>query len=53
MIEYESNGDKNKTLSNEELKIRQYLKDIINDLKKFDTWKVQLKICLLEIMKKV
>ena len=38
-IEYESNSDRNKTLSIEEYlnKIRPYLKDIINDLKKFDT----------------
>ena len=35
-IEYESNGDKNKTLSLEKYldKIRPYLKDIINNLKK-------------------
>ena len=35
-IEYESNGDRNKTLSAEEYlnKIRPYLKDIINDLNK-------------------
>ena len=38
-IEYESNGDRNKTLSVEEYlnNIRPYLKDIINDLKKSDT----------------
>ena len=43
-IEYESNGDRNKTLSVEEYlnKIRPYLKDIINNLKKSDTWKIQL-----------
>ena len=43
-IEYESNGAKNKTLSVEEYlnKIRPYLKDIINNLKKSDTWKAQL-----------
>ena len=37
-IEYESNGDRNKTLSAEEYlnKIRPYLKDIINNLKKSD-----------------
>ena len=41
-IEYESNGDKNKALSVEEYlnKIRPYLKDIINNLQKFDTWKI-------------
>ena len=38
-IEYKSKGDKNKILSVEEYldKIRPYLKDIINDLKKSDT----------------
>ena len=43
-IEYESKGDKNKTLSVEKHlnKIRPYLKDIINNLKKSDTWKIQL-----------
>ena len=43
-IEYESNGDRNKTLSVEEYlnKIRSYLKDIINNFKKSDSWKVQL-----------
>ena len=43
-IEYESNNDRNKTLSVEEYlnKIRPYLKDITNDLKKSDTWKIQL-----------
>ena len=40
-IENESNGDRNKTLSIEEYlnKTRPHLKDIINDLKKIDTWK--------------
>ena len=44
--EYESNGDRNKTLSDEEYlnKIRLYLKDIINNLKKSDTWKIQLTV---------
>ena len=27
-------------------KVRQYLKDIINGLKKFDTWKIQLTITI-------
>ena len=38
-IEYESNGDRNKTLSVGEYfnKIRLYLKDITNNLKKSDT----------------
>ena len=45
-IEYESNGDRNKILSIEEYvnKIRPYLKDVINDLKKSNTWKTQLTI---------
>ena len=45
-IEYESNGDRNKTLSVEEYfnKIRPYLKDIINNLEKSNTWKIQLTI---------
>ena len=45
-IEYESNGERNKTLSVEEylIKIRPYLKDIINNLKKSDAWKIQLTI---------
>ena len=39
-------GNRNKTLSVKEYlnKISSYLKDIINNLKKFDTWKIQLKI---------
>ena len=47
-IEYKSNGDRNKTLSLEEYlnKIRPYLKGIINDLKKSDTWKIQLTIAI-------
>ena len=44
--EYESNDDRNKTLSVEEYlnKIRPYLKDITNNLKKSGTWKIQLTI---------
>ena len=44
-IEYESKGDRNKTLSVEEYlnKIRPYFKDI-NNLKISDTWKIQLTI---------
>ena len=43
-MEYESNGYRNKTLLNEECldKITPNLKDITNDLKKFDIWKIQL-----------
>ena len=45
-IEYESKSDKNKTLSVGEYlnKIRPYLNHIRNNLKKSDTWKIQLKI---------
>ena len=45
-IYYNSNGGKNKTLSVEEYlnKIRPYLKDIINNLKKSYKWKIQLTI---------
>ena len=45
-IEYKSNGDRNKTLPVEEYlkKISPYLKDVINNLKKSDTWKIQLTI---------
>ena len=42
---YKNKGDR-KTLSAEEYlnKIKSYLKDIINDLKKFNMWKIQLTI---------
>ena len=42
-IEYESNSDRTKELSVEKYpnKIRPYLKDIINTIKKPDTWKTQ------------
>ena len=45
-IEYESNRDRNRTISVEEYlnKIRLYLKDIITNLKKSNTWKIQLTI---------
>ena len=47
-IEYKSNSDRYKTLSVEEYldKIRSYLRDIINDLKQSDTWKIQLTITI-------
>ena len=47
-IEYESNGDRNKTLSIEEYleKVWPYLKDIINDLKNSDAGKAQLAIAI-------
>ena len=45
-IEFESNSGTNEILSVEEYlnKIRSYLKDIIKNLKKSNTWKVQLLI---------
>ena len=45
-IEYESNGDKNEALSFKEYlnEINPHLKDIINNLKESDTWKIQLTI---------
>ena len=42
-IEHESKGDRNKTLSIEEY-LRPYLKDIINNLKKSETWRILLTI---------
>ena len=47
-IEYESNGDRNKTLSVKEYLniIRPYLKHITNNLKKSDTRKIQLTIAI-------
>ena len=53
-IEYESNGDRYKILSVEEYlnKIRLYLKNIINDLKKSDTQKIQLTIAVKFISSK-
>ena len=47
-IKEESNGDRNKTLSVEEYlnKTRPYLKKYINNLKKYDTGKIQLTIAI-------
>ena len=47
-IEYESNNDRNKTLSVEDYlnKVRPYLEDIINNPKKSDMWKIQIKIAI-------
>ena len=47
-IVYESNGDRNKTLSVEEYpnKIKTYLENIINDLKKSNTRKTQLTVAI-------
>ena len=48
-IEYKINSDKNKALSVEEClnKIRPYLKDIINDLKKSGTFQLTIKVNFL------
>ena len=45
-IEYDSNGDRNKTLTVEEYleKTGPYVNNIINILKKSDKWKIQLTI---------
>ena len=53
-IEYEINSDRNKTLSVEEYLniVRPYLKDIINNLEKSDTWKIQLTIAITFISSK-
>ena len=47
-IEYESIGDSNKTLSVEEYlnETRSHLKNIINNLKKSDTWKIRLTLSI-------
>ena len=46
-IEYKSKGDRKKLSVKKYLnKIRPYLKDIINNLKKFDSWKIQLTITI-------
>ena len=47
-IQYKSNSDKNRILSVEEYldKIKPYLKDIINDLRKSDERKIQLTIII-------
>ena len=45
-IEYGNNGGRNKTLSVEQYlnKVIPFLKEIINNLKKSDTWKIKLTI---------
>ena len=47
-IEYESSGDRNKNLSIREYldQIKPYLRDIIINLQKSDTWKIQLTIAI-------
>ena len=43
-IEYERKNDRNKNLSVQEYlnKVKPYMRDIVIDLKKYGTWKVQL-----------
>ena len=47
-MKYEGSGDRNKTLVIEKylIEIRPSLKNIINDFKKLDTWKVKLIIAI-------
>ena len=47
-IEYESNGDRNKTgpIEGYLFKIRLYVKGILNDLQKSDTWKIELTVAI-------
>ena len=53
-IEYESNSDRNKTLLIKEYldQIKPYLKEIINNLRKSDTLKIQLTIAINSISSK-
>ena len=53
-MEQQFNGDRNKSLSIKGFleEIRPYLKDIINDIKKADTWKNQLTIALVLFLRK-
>ena len=48
ILNYDSKGGRTKTLLVEEYltKLRPYLKDIINNLKKFGTWKAQTTIAI-------
>ena len=54
-IEYESSGDKNKNLSVKEYldKSKPYLRDIIINFQKSDTWKIQLTISDEDVDKKL
>ena len=47
-VEYESIGDRTKTLSVEEYfnETRSHLKNVINNLKNSDTWKIQLALSI-------
>ena len=54
VIECESNSDRNENLSVKEYlnKIKRYLRDMIIDLQKSDTWKVQLAIAIAFVSSK-
>ena len=54
LIEYENNGDRNKTLLNEEYlnKSRPYLKDVLNDPKKSDASNFQVMIAIKSMTSK-
>ena len=52
-IEYESNGDRNNILSIKKYgEIKPCLKDVINNIKKFVSWKIQLAIAIKFISSK-
>ena len=53
-IEYESNGDKNRSLSLDEYVniFEPYLRNIIIDLQNSDTWKIKLTIAINYIYSK-
>ena len=54
-IEYKGRANKNRILLIEEYvkKIRPYLRDIVDDLKQCDTWKIQLTITILFLLKMI
>ena len=53
-IEYESNGDRNKTLSLDKYlsKIKPYFRDVMIDFQNSDPWKIQLILFLQKMLKK-
>ena len=54
-IKHKSNGEQNRILSVEAYlhKISPYFRDIINDLKQSDTWKIQLTITINSFLLKM
>ena len=52
-FEYKSNGDRNKTFSIKVGKIKRYLKEIINNLKKLNTSKTQIQFLQTTLTKSV